>query len=109
MTEAREPKFASPIPGAHPRCDGSSGQPAAVKIRSRRIFQWGQRVRAGIDLYNDGSHPGHAPDALLVPAGAIGEIVQTGMHVESNTPVYMVEFDGVQHVVGCLQEEITPD
>jgi nitrogen fixation protein NifZ len=71
-------------------------------------YQWGQRVRATIDLHNDGSHPEHAPDALLVPAGAAGEIVQTGMHVESNTPVYMVEFDGVRHVVGCLEEEISP-
>ena len=70
-------------------------------------YQWGQRVRAGVDLYNDGSHPEHEPDALLVPAGASGEIVQTGMHMESNTPVYMVEFAGVRHVVGCLEEEIT--
>jgi nitrogen fixation protein NifZ len=72
-------------------------------------FQWGQRVRAGIDLYNDGSLPEHELGALLVPAGATGEIVQTGMHVESNTPVYMVEFDGVRHVVGCLEEEIAPE
>jgi nitrogen fixation protein NifZ len=72
-------------------------------------YQWGQRVRAEIDLYNDGSHPEHAPDALLVPAGAAGEIVQTGMHVDSNTPVYMVEFAGVPHVVGCLEEEIAPE
>jgi nitrogen fixation protein NifZ len=72
-------------------------------------YQWGQRVRAGVDLYNDGSHPEHEPEALLVPAGAGGEIVQTGMHVETRTPVYMVEFDGVPHVVGCLEEEIAPE
>jgi nitrogen fixation protein NifZ len=72
-------------------------------------YQWGQRVRAGVDLYNDGSHPEHPADALLVAAGASGEIVQTGMHVESNTPVYVVEFTGVAHVVGCLEEEIAPE
>ncbi len=71
-------------------------------------YQCGQRVRAGIDLYNDGSHPEHEPDAMLVRAGACGEIVQTGIHVESDTPVYMVEFAGVRHVVGCLEEEIAP-
>ncbi len=71
-------------------------------------YQSGQRVRAGIDLYNDGSHPEHEAGALLVPAGVSGEIVQTGMHVESSTPVYMVEFAGVRHVVGCLEEEIAP-
>jgi nitrogen fixation protein NifZ len=33
--------------------------------------------------------------------------VQTGMHQESNTPVYLVEFpDG--KVVGCLEAEIAP-
>lgn len=72
-------------------------------------YQWGQRVRAGIDLFNDGSHPEHAPGALLVTAGATGEIVQSGMHVESSTPVYMVEFDGIRHVVGCLEDEIAPE
>lgn len=72
-------------------------------------YQRGQRVRAAAVLNNDGSHPAHEPDALLVPAGASGEIVQTGVHVESNTPVYMVEFSGVRHVVGCLEEEITPE
>ncbi len=72
-------------------------------------YQWGQRVRAGVDLYNDGSHPEHESGTLLVPVGASGEIVQTGMHVESSTPVYMVEFTGVRHVVGCLEEEITPE
>ncbi len=71
-------------------------------------YQGGQRVRAGIDLYNDGSHPEHEPGALLVLAGVTGEIVQTGMHVESSTPVYIVEFAGVRHVVGCLEDEITP-
>ena len=48
-------------------------------------------------------------DALLVPAGASSEIVKTDVHVESNTPVYMVEFSGIRHAVGCLEEEITPE
>jgi len=67
--------------------------------------QWGQRVRAVIDLYNDGSFPDAADQALLVGHGAIGEIVQVGTHTESNTPVYLVEF-GERLVVGCLEEEI---
>ena len=46
-------------------------------------FAWGQPVVAGIDLFNDGSHPERSIDVLLV------------------------EFDG-NCVVGCLEEEITP-
>ena len=40
-------------------------------------------------------------------AGGAGEIVQVGAHVESNTPIYLVEF-GEKLVVGCLEEEIVP-
>lgn len=69
------------------------------------VFQWGQPVRAGLDLVNDGSHPGFAPGALIVAAGTPGEIVNVGLHEESNTPVYLVEFAGGV-VVGCLEEEL---
>ncbi|WP_029011762.1 nitrogen fixation protein NifZ [Niveispirillum irakense] len=68
-------------------------------------FQWGQRVRTLADLINDGSFPDAAPDLLLAPAGAIGEIVQVGMHVEANLPVYLVEFPD-RRVIGCREEEI---
>ena len=68
-------------------------------------YQWGQRVIAAQDLFNDGSHPYEPPQALLAAAGAVGEIVQVGTHTESNTPVYLVEFNST-HVVGCLEEEI---
>ncbi len=70
-------------------------------------FQWGQRVKAFIDLRNDGSYPDSPAEALLVRAGDQGEIVQVGTHTESNTPIYLVEF--TEHlVVGCFEEEITP-
>lgn len=68
-------------------------------------YEWGQRVCAAIDLVNDGSHPGVPADALLVGAGAPGEIVQIGHHTEANLPIYLVEFEGGA-VVGCLEEEI---
>jgi nitrogen fixation protein NifZ len=70
-------------------------------------FQWGQRVQALLDLYNDGSFPESPSAALLVRAGDNGEIVQVGTHTESNTPVYLVEF-GPNRVVGCLEQEIEP-
>lgn len=70
-------------------------------------FQWGQRVRATLDLYNDGSYPERAADTLLVRNGDAGEIVQIGTHVASNLPIYLVEF-GANHVVGCFEEEIAP-
>lgn len=70
-------------------------------------YQWGQQVLTQVDLYNDGSHPGREVEALLVKQGIAGEIVQVGSHVESDTPVYLVEFpEGL--VVGCMEEEIAP-
>jgi nitrogen fixation protein NifZ len=77
-----------------------------LDIREPR-FQWGQPVKTVVDLINDGSHPNAGEDELLVASGTQGEIVQTGMHGESNTPVYIVEFpDG--KVVGCLEQELEP-
>ena len=68
-------------------------------------FQWGQAVVTLIDLVNDGSYPDMEADALLAASGSKGEIVQTGMHEESRTPIYIVEFaDG--KVVGCLEHEL---
>lgn len=74
-------------------------------------FQWGQRVVAGMDLVNDGSYPECAENALLVAQGSVGEVVQIGHHVDSDTPVYLVEFGTDSRsgcVVGCLEEEISP-
>ena len=68
-------------------------------------FRWGQPVLAAVDLFNDGSFPEQPQDALLVPRGAAGEIVQIGAHIESRTTVYLVEF-GAHRVVGCLEDEI---
>ena len=70
-------------------------------------YQWGQRVKALIDLFNDGSFPDAAVDARLVGVGDTGEIVQVGTQTEANLPVYLVEF-GERLVVGCLEEEISP-
>jgi nitrogen fixation protein NifZ len=70
------------------------------------IYQWGERVRAVGDLVNDGSYPGLDVDAVIVPSGEIGEIVQIGAHTDSNTPVYLVEFPE-RRVVGCFEEEIS--
>lgn len=70
-------------------------------------YQWGQRVKALIDLRNDGSFPDAPAEGLLVGVGDAGEIVQVGTHTESNVPVYLVEF-GEKLVVGCLEEEIIP-
>jgi nitrogen fixation protein NifZ len=70
-------------------------------------YQWGQRVSALADLYNDGTFPDQPEDALLVKAGDKGEIVQVGTHTETNTHIYLVEF-GEKLVVGCLENEIDP-
>ena len=72
------------------------------------IYRWGQKVCAVADLYNDGSYPDRAPDALLVAAGSEGEIVQVGHHEEANLPIYLVEFPN-GCVVGCFEEELTAE
>lgn len=69
------------------------------------IYQWGQKVSVEADILNDGSYPGHEPEALLVAAGSEGEIVQVGHHEEANIPVYLVEFPG-GYVIGCFEEEL---
>jgi nitrogen fixation protein NifZ len=72
-----------------------------------RVYDWGQRVRATVDLVNDGSYPDRADDELLVKSGDTGEIVNVGSHVETETVVYLVEFSS-NLVVGCLEDEIEP-
>ncbi|MGY3608840.1 MULTISPECIES: nitrogen fixation protein NifZ [unclassified Bradyrhizobium] len=69
-------------------------------------YQWGQRVKAAVDLINDGSFPNAPADGLLIGARGIGEIVRVGRHREGNVPIYLVEF-GERMVVGCLEEEVT--
>jgi nitrogen fixation protein NifZ len=68
-------------------------------------YKWGQRVQAGADLYNDGSYPEQPADALLVPIGEAGEVVQVGQHIDSGMFVYMVEF-ALNYVVGCSEQEL---
>ncbi len=70
-------------------------------------YTWGQAVACTVDIRNDGTYPDLAEDALLAPQGTPGEVVNVGRHVESDTPVYLVEFpDG--RVVGCFEDELTP-
>ena len=70
-------------------------------------YEWGQRVLAAANLFNDGSFPEQPPEALLVPSGAAGEVVQVGRHTDSGTLVYMVEF-ALNRVVGCFEHELAP-
>ncbi|TLX41946.1 nitrogen fixation protein NifZ [Xanthobacter autotrophicus] len=70
-------------------------------------YQWGQKVKTLIDLYNDGSYPDFPEEALLVGLGTTGEIVQVGTHTDTDTPIYLIEFTE-RLVVGCLEEEISP-
>ncbi|MBU2719937.1 MULTISPECIES: nitrogen fixation protein NifZ [Acidithiobacillus] len=70
-------------------------------------FDWGLSVLARDDILNDGTYPGEAEQAVLVPKDSPGEIVRVGHHEESNMPLYLVEFANGK-VVGCLEEEIVP-
>ncbi|MCG3185892.1 MAG: hypothetical protein IOMNBAOH_00415 [Rhodocyclaceae bacterium] len=77
-----------------------------MPLRTARYGE-GDEVVALSDLLNDGSYPGAGDNVLLVEAGRRGIVVQVGMHVDSRTPIYMVEFAGGT-VLGCLEEEIMP-
>jgi nitrogen fixation protein NifZ len=71
------------------------------------LFAWGQAVQSATQLLNDGSYPDWPEDAPLVQRGERGEVVQVGLHVESNTRIYLVEFSR-NRVVGCLETELAP-
>lgn len=68
------------------------------------VYRWGQRVIALDDIFNDGSHPEQAPDALLAARGTVGEVIKIGHVPQANEPVYLVQFDDC--VVGCLEVEL---
>ncbi|MHB1022662.1 MAG: nitrogen fixation protein NifZ [Acidobacteriaceae bacterium] len=70
-------------------------------------FEWGQRVQAAKNLFNDGSYPERPTNALLVREGEAGEVVQVGMHIESRTVVYKVEF-ALNLIIGCFELELMP-
>ena len=70
-------------------------------------FDWGQKVLATQDLFNDGTYPEQPADELLVRKGDTGEIVQVGKHIDSGTIVYMVAF-ALNKVVGCFESELMP-
>ena len=76
-----------------------------AEVESR--FDWGRRVRAAEDLYNDGSYPEQPIDALLIREGEAGEVIQVGKQVDSGAIVYMVEFDA-DKVIGCFESELMP-
>jgi nitrogen fixation protein NifZ len=57
-------------------------------------YEWGQRVRAAANLFNDGSYPEKPSEALLG-------------HTGSGSVVYMVEF-ALNRVVGCFEHELAP-
>ncbi len=79
------------------------------RANEHRVHKYagGERVVAAIDLLNDGSRPAFLMHALLVERGATGELAQVGKHVDTDTPIYLVEFAGGR-VVGCLEDEIAP-
>ncbi|RAI00721.1 nitrogen fixation protein NifZ [Acuticoccus sediminis] len=87
--------------------DASPSRPPLPLEPRTPKYDWGQRIACLADLYNDGSYPELAADALLVRAGEKGEIVRVGMHTDTNTPIYLVEFDSTR-VVGCTEDEIAP-
>jgi nitrogen fixation protein NifZ len=63
--------------------------------------QMGDMVFAVQAIHNDGSLPEHDDDALLVPAGVRGVIVNIG-HLESNPAqvLYLVRFENPDGVLG---------
>jgi nitrogen fixation protein NifZ len=69
------------------------------------IYQWGQPVKAVIDILNDGSYPDIPEGTLLASKDSQGEVVNIGVIEESGDPIYLVEF-GDGKVIGMFEEEI---
>lgn len=78
--------------------------PPGMSPAQAPAYQWGQRVVALCDLFNDGSFPDAQAGAVLVEVGSEGEVVQVGVHEASQQAVYMVDFGG--RVVGCEEPEL---
>lgn len=76
-------------------------------VTRRPAFSWGQRVVAVVDLENDGSLDDPEEDRLLVPRGTKGEVVRTGIEIQTRQNVYLVEFESGL-VIGCLERELSP-
>lgn len=70
-------------------------------------YGWGQRVMAGVPLFNDGSLPQCGSNALVVQQGTMGEVVSVAPDTHEKAPVYAVAFQGGL-VVGCLENELLP-
>ncbi len=71
-------------------------------------FDIGDMVLATQALRNDGTYPepGIATGMVLVPAGAMGEVLNVGLYLQEHI-VYAVAF-GNGRVVGCLERELEP-
>lgn len=70
----------------------------------------GDIIYAAADIYNDGSMPEKDDNALLVPAGRRGVLVNTG-HLEEQPEqaLYLVRFEndaGLGPAVACWPEEL---
>ncbi|HBA33760.1 MAG TPA: nitrogen fixation protein NifZ [Gammaproteobacteria bacterium] len=76
-------------------------------------LQSGDTIYAREDIFNDGSFPGHAGNALLVRSGTRGVIINCG-HLEENEhqQIYLVQFEDPDKnndlgiVVGCWPADI---
>ena len=70
----------------------------------RPAFDTTEAVVATRVLRNDGTYPGVAVGAVLVPAGTPGEVVDHGTYLQDRV-VYAVCFDNGR-IVGCLEPEL---
>lgn len=72
----------------------------------------GDAIHAAVDLYNDGTMPELADDALLARKGSRGVLVTSG-HLEDDPAqeLYLVRFEGADLSLGpavaCWPEELT--
>lgn len=74
----------------------------------------GDTILAAHDIFNDGSFPNAAEDALLVAAGTRGMVIEQG-HIEEDTSkiLYLVKFEAADNKaelgppIGCWPEDIT--
>jgi nitrogen fixation protein NifZ len=76
-----------------------------VEIDRPPHFEYGEKVRAKINIKNDGTFPGKEIGALLVKKGAVGYVASIGTFVQQFY-IYGVDFIESGHCVGMKRREL---
>lgn len=70
-------------------------------------YEVGDLVVLSRDLRNDGSHSGLARGEVMLAKGAVGEVIEVGLHL-NRTLIYRTHFGSAGLTIGCRDDELAP-